>query len=367
MRIMYKVLFFALASALLVAVGICSWMLIYTGDLPDTDHLSQFTPTSAVVISDPCQSSSSTAIPLERIGKNLREAIETAEPKWSWSTQVARSLFCNSKERTLWFQIDSWRVDWQMRRRFSENQLFTVYANRVYLGQDLYGVQNASQHYFHKDAGDLTVEEAALIAGVIKAPEAYSPFKSPEKALQRRNQVLAAMVAQGKLSPDEAARAETVPIPPRVENTYRSVEGTYRNPALGYSINVPRGLKATTGGEAGPERGLTISLPSGAKIVVFGEPNSLDWKTPAEGMQATLGREECSSGRREVSATRVGSLTGAKGSLACGDRVVKAFLAFRTGGGPIYWLRLDTSHAYASSDDNILQSIAASLKLIPWE
>ncbi len=87
----------------------------------------------------------------------------------------------------------------------------------------------------------------------------------------------------------------------------------------------------------------------------------------AEGMQATFGREECSSRRREVSAARFGSLNGAKGSLLCGDRVVKAFLAFRTGGGPIYWLRLDTCQAYASSDDNILESVAASLKLIPWE
>jgi membrane carboxypeptidase/penicillin-binding protein len=259
MRILYKSLFVVLILALLAVIGICGWMLAYTGDLPDIDHLSQFIPTSAIVISDPCQASSSTAIRLERIGKNLREAIETAEQKRSWSTQVARSLFCNSKERMLWFQMDSWRVDWQMRCRFSENQLFTIYANRVYLGQDLYGVQNASQHYFHKDAGDLTVEEAALIAGVISAPGAYSPFKSPEKALQRRNQVLAVMVAQGKLSQDAAARAETVPITPHVDNTSRSVEGTYRNPTLGYSINVPRGLKATTGGDAGPERGLTIS------------------------------------------------------------------------------------------------------------
>lgn len=219
MRMLSKSLVVALTLALLAVVGICSWMLVYTGDLPDIDHLSRFGPTSPTVVSDSCQSGPSTAIPLERIGKHLRDAIEAAEPKWSWSMQVARSLFCNSKERTLWFQIDSWRVDWHMRQRFSEDQLFMVYANRVYLGQELYGVQNASQHYFHKDAGDLTVEEAALIAGVIRAPGAYSPFKNPEKALQRRNQVLAVMVAHGKLSPDEAARAENVPIPTRAEDT----------------------------------------------------------------------------------------------------------------------------------------------------
>src|SRR6267143_4410446 len=108
-----------------------------------------------------------------------------------------------------------------------------------------------------------------------------------------------------------------------VENTYHSVEDTYRNPALGYSIEIPRDLKATTGDQAGPERGLTISLPSGGKIVVFGEPNSLEWKTPVEGVQAALRREECPSGRQEVTPARVGTLTGAKGGLVCADRVVK--------------------------------------------
>ncbi len=152
-----------------------------------------------------------------------------------------------------------------------------------------------------------------------------------------------------------------------VENTYRRVEGTYRNPALGYSIEIPRDLKATTGDQAGPERGLTISLPSGGKIVVFGEPNSLEWKTPVEGVQAALRREECPSGRQEVTPARVGTLTGAKGGLVCADRVVKLLLAFRTDGGPMYWLRLDTHRAFASKDGTVLENIAASLNLIPWK
>jgi dipeptidyl aminopeptidase/acylaminoacyl peptidase len=152
-----------------------------------------------------------------------------------------------------------------------------------------------------------------------------------------------------------------------VENTYRWVEGTYRNPALGYSIEIPRDLKATTGDQAGPERGLTSSLPSGGKIVVFGEPNSLEWKTPVEGVQAALRREECPSGRQEVTPARVGTLTGAKGGLVCADRVVKLLLAFRTDGGPMYWLRLDTHRAFASKDGTVLENIAASLNLIPWK
>ena len=84
-------------------------------------------------------------------------------------------------------------------------------------------------------------------------------------------------------------------------------------------------------------------------------------------MQAALRREECPSGRQEVTPARVGTLTGAKGGLVCADRVVKLLLAFRTDGGPMYWLRLDTHRAFASKDGAVLQNIAASLNLIPWK
>ena len=145
------------------------------------------------------------------------------------------------------------------------------------------------------------------------------------------------------------------------------IEGIYRNPSQGYSIEVPDGLKATTGDQAGPERGVTVSLESGGRIVVFGEPNSLDWGTPVEGVRVALDREKCPSGHSEVSSAPVGDIPGAKGSLLCGDRVVVLFLAFRTGGGPLYWVRLDTRQSDVSNDEAILQKIAASLKLIPWE
>jgi hypothetical protein len=147
----------------------------------------------------------------------------------------------------------------------------------------------------------------------------------------------------------------------------RWVVGTYRNLAEGYSIKIPRGLRGRAGEAAGPERGPGISLPSGGTIVVFGEPNSLEYKNPAEGVRAVLAYQECASGRQEVSQARVGRLIGAKGSLVCGDQVVKLILAFRTGGGPIYWLQLDTTRAHESEDDAILEKVAASFKLIRWE
>ena len=148
----------------------------------------------------------------------------------------------------------------------------------------------------------------------------------------------------------------------------RWIKGTYRNPALGYSIRIPHGLRGMAGDEAGPERGVRILLPSGGKIVVFGEPNSLEWKSPEEGVRAELTHAACASDQQEeVKQARIGRLSGAKASLVCGDRVLRVLLAFRTGGGPVYWLRLETVRAHESEDNAILESIASSLKLIRWE
>jgi hypothetical protein len=117
----------------------------------------------------------------------------------------------------------------------------------------------------------------------------------------------------------------------------RPVRGTYRNAALGYSISVPRGLTGEAGDQAGPERGLGISLPSGGNISAFGEPNSLEWKSPESGVEWALANEKCSSGRQqETSLAHVGKLIGSKGKLVCNGRVLEILLVFRTGGGPIY-------------------------------
>lgn len=147
----------------------------------------------------------------------------------------------------------------------------------------------------------------------------------------------------------------------------RSIEGTYRNPAEGYSIKIPPGLKGLFGDEEGPQRGVRISLPSGGEIVVFGEPNSLEYKNPDEGIRAELKLKDCEPAQRESQPAPIGKIKGARGRLVCGDRVLTLFLAFRPGGEPIYWLRLDTTRAHESEDQAVLQTIAASFKLISWK
>jgi hypothetical protein len=145
----------------------------------------------------------------------------------------------------------------------------------------------------------------------------------------------------------------------------RWVEGTYRNPAFGYSITIPPGLRGLADDKAGPERGVRISLPSGGVILVYGEPNSLHWKSPKEGLRSERANIACGY-QPEVKQINF-VLNAAKAVQICGDRVLRVILAFRKSGGPVYWLRLETVRAHASEDEEILDSITESFKLIRKE
>ena len=147
----------------------------------------------------------------------------------------------------------------------------------------------------------------------------------------------------------------------------RQVNGSYSNSALGFSISIPRGLTAIAGDQAGPERGVRILLPLGSTISVYGEPNSLGWKDPADGIESTLGSRKCALGQKEASRVFIGHIAGAQGRLACGDTVEIALLAFRPGGGPVYCLLLATSAAHEKADRTILTRVAATFRIIRWK
>jgi len=148
----------------------------------------------------------------------------------------------------------------------------------------------------------------------------------------------------------------------------RHITGTYSNPALGYEVSVPEGLVGITGDQAGPERGLGISLPSGGTISVFGEPNSLGWRAPIDGIRHAFGLEKCTSGRQQATGfTRMGRLTATKGTFVCGDRLLEMLLTFRPGGGPIYWMTLRTTVQKRVTDEAALNKLAATFQLARWQ
>lgn len=212
MRTLYKILLLLVGLVLIALALVCSWLFIYTGDLPDIGHLLQFAPSAQSSVSDPCLISPSLAIPFDHIGKTLQDALAAAESPQLFPDQIARSLMCSQTGGVGRYHLNSLRLSWHIRRRFSQQQIFAIYANRAYFGSGATGVENASRQFFHKDTDALNTEEAALLAGLLRAPDSFSPYKHPEKALQRRNQVLEHMAAQGKISPSEAARAEATPV-----------------------------------------------------------------------------------------------------------------------------------------------------------
>jgi penicillin-binding protein 1A len=96
----------------------------------------------------------------------------------------------------------------QMRRRFTPEQLLTIYLNQADFRKDLVGAENASLHYFGKHASDLDIGQAAMIAGLLKSPMMYSPERHPERAKERRDFVIQGMRSNGSITAEQAEAAE---------------------------------------------------------------------------------------------------------------------------------------------------------------
>ncbi len=120
--------------------------------------------------------------------------------------QVAKILFL-TPERTFKRKVQELLLALWLERKFSKDQIFTVYLNRVYLGAGTYGVEAAARKYFGKPAHHLSTYQAAMLAGLLKAPSRYNPRRHPKRAKDRAIQVLANMVAAGSLTPAQAALA----------------------------------------------------------------------------------------------------------------------------------------------------------------
>ena len=102
----------------------------------------------------------------------------------------------------------------RIERQFTKQQILELYINRIYFGTGCYGVETASQAYFGKSASKLSLPEAALLAGLIRSPNRFSPLKNPEGAAMQRNAVLDRMVHLKKLSPEQAEQAKMAKITP---------------------------------------------------------------------------------------------------------------------------------------------------------
>ncbi len=124
--------------------------------------------------------------------------------------QLSRTLFpdrIRRQEKTFRRKLLEVRVAREVEDRFTKDEILELYLNHVYFGGGAYGVEAASLHYFARSARDLEVEEAALLAGLLKAPSNYHPRRRPEAARQRRDLVLTRMEQEDYLSFQEAEDA----------------------------------------------------------------------------------------------------------------------------------------------------------------
>ena len=146
-------------------------------------------------------------------GAALRDlATRSLEQGASTITQQLAKLVFLTPEKSFARKINEVFLTVEIEKRFSKDQILTMYLNQVYLGHGNYGVEAASKWFFNRPAKDLTLPQAALLAGLIQRPEAYSPIRNPSAARTRRDLVLRRMLEEKYIDDRTAASAREAPL-----------------------------------------------------------------------------------------------------------------------------------------------------------
>src|SRR5579864_7970574 len=274
-KLVGRVLFGLLVLIAALVGATAGLLLVYTTDLPQVEALEAYRPSSVTEIYDDHERVIGSFALQRRVVAGyddflpvLRDALVSIEDKdffehsginvWriagaayrdmesggkvqgasTLTMQLARNLFL-SPDRSFHRKVQEALLAVQIERHFTKPQIFTLYANQIYLGHGVYGFEAASQFYFSKPAKKLTLEEAALLAGLPKGPVVYSPINHPDRAQKRRNLVINAMLEDGKITATQAADARSAPLglrlahdpnslaPYFVEEIRRYLEGKY--------------------------------------------------------------------------------------------------------------------------------------------
>lgn len=151
--------------------------------------------------------------------------------------QLAKNLFL-TREQTYTRKMNEWLLALQIERYYTKNQIMELYANHIFVGANAYGVEAGAETYFGKQAKDLTIEEAALLAAIPKAPGEYSPTANPAKAKERRDLVLQLMANNGFASQSEVDAAKAKPLQLADSAYYQPPQAT--EPAFDYPVEYIR-------------------------------------------------------------------------------------------------------------------------------
>src|SRR5271170_4333053 len=280
----------ALAFLLLCAIALgagAGLLFVYASDLPELRALETYRPTVVTEIyADDGQLVGSFALQrrilmtYEQVPKVLYNAVTSIEDQhfedhWgvdfpriataafrnvqhrkitggasTITMQLAGNLFLDRSDRTFRRKMQEMLLALQIERGYTKPQIFTMYANQVYLAHGNYGFAAAAQFYFGKSVQDLKLPEAALLAGMVNGPK-FSPLTNPEGSLNRRNLVLFRMLEEGKITQAEAEAARKTPLGLHIQYP--------RNDLAPYFFEeIRKYLEATYGTEAVHERGLRV-------------------------------------------------------------------------------------------------------------
>jgi len=189
--------------------------------------------------------------------------------------QLARNLFPIGFEKTVERKVKEAIIAIQLERRYTKREIFAFYANQIYFGHGAYGVEAAARMYFNKPAKELTLEEGAMIAAIIQAPERLSPFVDPRRTTNRRNYVLQRMADEGLVSAADVREAIARPLvlrgqqtpersiaPYFVEDIRKSLEQKYGAKAL-----YEAGLRVQTTLDADLQRAANVAVDRGLRRI----------------------------------------------------------------------------------------------------
>lgn len=159
--------------------------------------------------------------------RNLR-AGQTVEGGSTITQQLVKNLFFDSRQ-TLKRKAQEMKLAWRLESMLTKEEILELYLNRIYLGGGAYGVDGAARRYFDKPAADLELAEAALLAGLPKAPSRFAPTTSEDEARERRAVVLSRMRQLGVITGEESAAANAAPV---------AVVEEPLEPDLGYALDL---------------------------------------------------------------------------------------------------------------------------------
>lgn len=225
------------------------------------------------------------------------QAKEVVEGGSTITQQLAKNLYL-TPERTLQRKLKELILTFKLEARYSKEQILRSYLNTIDFGHGAYGIEVAAQTYFGKYARDLTLAEAALLAGLPRSPGLYSPYVDPSAALARRETVLQAMALRGYISAEEAEQAAKEPLrlaglkrgpgraPYFVDYVFRELEQRYSRDLLhkgGLKIYTTMDLKVQEAAEQAFLQGLPVSFkdnkgvtqPQGALVALDPEQGTI--------------------------------------------------------------------------------------------